>query len=412
MSQRSGGGGGGGGGSSTGYGAPRYASSASVPLGSRHHRLANTPRTRTGSGYQEPRVPQPPLFAGALADFLATVPPPTQWPSILVQTFITDPLASLLASALALVLSPRTHRLVLRLGVLGALFWTALSLAVIAYVGFYRAWVPDIGVHRRIWLQYGHDVPPFADVALTTADGARSIFAEDQAYDVNLDLVVPLSAANIDLGNFMVELDLRTGLNHTVVYASKPVSLCFLPPALACALTREETKAMIVHEPAPVRVMNHFVYAITRDRASLKLPTSTPPVQLLTISLLDRAILQPAPTSHPFAPHGEDLAVTNAHLSVGRHDSLKYWIYGGGHGVGGVDVLESGKSIINAASAAQGFRSRGELQTYGASLRFDAHLTGLRSVIPLCPYQESTMLIACLAPSSGTLCTITRSPPS
>lgn len=212
---------------STSYGAPRYASSASVPLGSRHHRLANTPRSRNQQQQQpqEPRVPQPPLLAGTIAEIIATIPPPTLWPSILLQTFITDPLASLFASALALVLSPRTHRLVLRLGVLGALFWTALSLAVIAYVGFYRAWVPDIGVHRRIWLQYGHDVPPFANVALTTPDGARSIFAEDQAYDVHLDLVVPLSAANIDLGNFMVELDLRTGMNQTVVYASKPVSV-------------------------------------------------------------------------------------------------------------------------------------------------------------------------------------------
>lgn len=148
---------------------------------------------------------------------------------------------------------------------------------------------------------------------------------------------------------------------------------------MICRLTYDFcVQAMIVHEPAPVRAMNHFVYALTRDRSSLKLPTSTPPVQLLTINLLDRAILQPAPTTYPFAPHGHALAVTNAHLSVGRHDSLKYWVYGGGHGVGGVDILESGKSIINAASAAQGFRSRGELQTYGASLRFDAHLTGLR----------------------------------
>lgn len=91
------------------------------------------------------------------------------------------------------------------------------------------------------------------------------------------------------------------------------------------------------------------------------------PSQLLTISLFKRSILSPSP--RPFSTQAESInsRVTKGKVTVGRRDSDLYWKYGGGHGVGG----------ISGARATE-FRSRGELQTLSASLRFDAHLTGLR----------------------------------
>lgn len=166
------------------YATPRY--------GSRHHRLQqHTP---------EPRIPPPPLLPQALTDFVNNLPPPAMWPSTLLSYFVIDPLLSLTRVIIEIVVSPRTHRFVLRIGVLSAILWTAFGLAIAAYVGFYRAWVPDIGLRNDVWLQYGHDRPPFADISLLARDGLRGVFAEDQEYDVSLDLIVPLSAANIDLG--------------------------------------------------------------------------------------------------------------------------------------------------------------------------------------------------------------------
>lgn len=323
------------------YGAPRFASAADV----RYQRQRQP----------DPRIAPPPVVPPGLTDFLNQLPPPSQWPAAALSYFVVDPLLALTTAVISVVISPRTHRIVLRLGVLMALFWLALALAIAGYVGFYRAWVPDIGLTRPVWLQYGHEQPPFANIPLHLPhDSTLGIFAQDQEYDVSLDLVVPLSAANLDLGNFMVSLDLKSPLNRTILHISKPT--------------------IIVHEPAPVRAMSNLMFQLTRHAPTYILPMSSPPVQLITISLLHRTILQPAHAAHPFGAIVLDGGVSQAVVSVGRQDADKYWKYGGGHGVGGVMPQTGG--IMRAA--AEGFRSRGELQTHSASLRFDAHLTGLR----------------------------------
>lgn len=114
----------------------------------------------------------------------------------------------------------------------------------------------------------------------------------------------------------------------------------------------------------------------------------------MTINLFDRLIIHPSPGRIPFAnPEGSPLQsaggrrkIAKALIRIGREDSEKYWIYGGGHGVGGVvtgginpDGSLSNNGMVLATQNAGGtFRSRGELQTVGVGLRFDARLTGLR----------------------------------
>jgi len=67
-------------------------------------------------------------------------------------------------------------------------------------VGFYRAWVPDIGHTFDVWLHYGAKGMPWAEFPMLPAQQGALLFARDQEYDVSLDLAVPLSAANLDLG--------------------------------------------------------------------------------------------------------------------------------------------------------------------------------------------------------------------
>lgn len=113
----------------------------------------------------------------------------------------------------------------------------------------------------------------------------------------------------------------------------------------------------------------------------------------MNVKLFDRLVLHPSPGSVPFSnPSGSPLEagtrsrrITKAIVRVGRHDSDKYWTYGGGHGVGGV-VVSSGSQaggrdangMMLATQSGGSFRSRGELQTVSAGLRFDARLKGLR----------------------------------
>lgn len=95
----------------------------------------------------------------------------------------------------------------------------------------------------------------------------------------------------------------------------------------------------------------------------------SPATQILSVQLLRRAILQPSSTALPLSGSNpeDDPRIVSGRVTVGRWDQDKYWIHGGGHGAGA--LMRPGEAV---------YRSRGELQTHGASLRFDAHLTGLR----------------------------------
>jgi hypothetical protein len=95
----------------------------------------------------------------------------------------------------------------LRLSVLFALFWTSLILAIFAYIGFYRIWVPDVGRLDQVHLEYGKrgGEMPSALVHLGnwrsgSGVGGEDWFAEEQEYDVSVELLVPISTANLDLG--------------------------------------------------------------------------------------------------------------------------------------------------------------------------------------------------------------------
>lgn len=169
------------------------------------------------SSYTRPSQPQQPpqLLDNAgetfqtLADFILSLPHPRYWPGLLISFFLLDPLRSLATTFIGLVTSPRTHRVVLRLSILASLFYAALILAILAYVGFYQAWVPDVGRMEELYLQYGQaGEVPYAEVDLARWRGlGRSAvgddwFAEEQEYDVNVELLVPISAANLDLGRW------------------------------------------------------------------------------------------------------------------------------------------------------------------------------------------------------------------
>jgi hypothetical protein len=66
------------------------------------------------------------------------------------------------------------------------------------------------GWRSPIYLQYGDDRSPYADVQVSS-------LVSQQPYDVALHLTVPYSESNIALGNFMATLDVRTMSNGTVV---------------------------------------------------------------------------------------------------------------------------------------------------------------------------------------------------
>ena len=127
----------------------------------------------------------------------------------------------------AFVRSPATHAAVVRLVLLFSLGAFAFVSAICSYFLFYWVVVPTAGLREPVYLQYGQiGRAPWAFVPLEPVGG---YLADSQPYDVSLELVVPISERNLDLGNFMVEIDIRGRDNSTVFATSRPVRRPIMP---------------------------------------------------------------------------------------------------------------------------------------------------------------------------------------
>ena len=119
------------------------------------------------------------------------------------------------------------------------------------------------------------------------------------------------------------------------------------------------------------------------------------PTQLVSIPLLRRKVLQPSkPTLAFLEPSSKDdeereragwasagsSRVVQGLISVGRADADRFWYAAAasGAGAGNMAVGMHAAGADGLWAGASGARSRGELQTHSATLRFDAHLTGIR----------------------------------
>lgn len=104
-----------------------------------------------------------------------------------------------------------------------SLLAVSLLASLLAFVALYRysGYIPTVGWSSgELELKYGYGRAPFASVAGLGKAG----IATGQVYDVWLSLELPDSETNLEVGNFMVDLDLQTPLGVSAVKASKSVS--------------------------------------------------------------------------------------------------------------------------------------------------------------------------------------------
>lgn len=78
-----------------------------------------------------------------------------------------------------------------------------LTISTTAYLFFYYKYIPPINLQKNIHLQYG---PGMCPAAVTSLENTALI--AQQAYDVEIKLVMPRTPTNLIAGNFMVDLQL------------------------------------------------------------------------------------------------------------------------------------------------------------------------------------------------------------
>ncbi|KAI8081530.1 putative adipose-regulatory protein-domain-containing protein [Halteromyces radiatus] len=153
--------------------------------------------------------------------------PPFEWhPAALALGRVAKKLAT---PILRVIFAPKAQRTMIKSAIFMVVFVWILLTSITAYLTFYQQYVPRTLHSEPIFFQYGHvdqrlSVEPKAIIDLT--DGYQNApLRHEQAYDVFVQLHVPTSDINFDLGNFMVHAELLTQDGTMVSESSRPAIL-------------------------------------------------------------------------------------------------------------------------------------------------------------------------------------------
>ncbi|KAG0301447.1 hypothetical protein BGZ98_008349 [Dissophora globulifera] len=112
------------------------------------------------------------------------------------------------------------------------------GVSVVAYLSFYWVYIPQRGHVGQIHLQYDKPTVPGVIGHGPSAEFLRA----DQAYDISVNLHLPTSERNVEIGNFMVVVTLLRADGQTVMTSSRPAILTY--QSLPVKLMRTAWKAV------------------------------------------------------------------------------------------------------------------------------------------------------------------------
>ncbi|CAO3632426.1 unnamed protein product [Cunninghamella blakesleeana] len=124
------------------------------------------------------------------------------------------------------IFAPKAQRTMIKSAIFMVVFVWILLTSITAYLTFYQHYVPRTLHKESIYFQYGHVgernlVEPFGLVDFTNGY-SKAPLRHEQAYNVYVQLHVPTSDINFNLGNFMVDVKLLTQDNTVLAHSSRP----------------------------------------------------------------------------------------------------------------------------------------------------------------------------------------------
>ncbi|KAF9949554.1 Berardinelli-Seip congenital lipodystrophy 2 (seipin) [Mortierella alpina] len=130
--------------------------------------------------------------------------------------------------------SSALHRKIVKVIIAFAVFVLLIGISFAAYLSFYWLYIPQRGHVGQVHLQYGKPtVPgvigegPKAEVDFTRGGRYGQFLRADQAYDISVNLLVPASKRNVEIGNFMVVVTLLRADGRVVRSSSRPAILTY-----------------------------------------------------------------------------------------------------------------------------------------------------------------------------------------
>ncbi len=102
--------------------------------------------------------------------------------------------------------------------------------SILIYVVFYFLSIPIVRTSVPCFLEYGLQTYPTAQLDINSLD--YQYLKSLQRYNLGLELVVPDSESNLQLGNFMITMELLGKKNQTLAKVSRPAHLKYQSPFL------------------------------------------------------------------------------------------------------------------------------------------------------------------------------------
>ncbi|KAI9596840.1 putative adipose-regulatory protein-domain-containing protein [Syncephalis fuscata] len=172
---------------------------------------------------------------------------------------VVDPIANAMdpyvRRATASLFSPRTQNVVIKLVVALFAVTAMIGAAVVAYAGFYYFYVPKVAHSAPVYLDFGSTAHPMARVDFDTMK-EHQFLSYDQDYDVTVDMYLPNSDRNYEIGNFMVKVDLVADDGTIVHSSSRPAIMKFQSPLLRLANTVTRVLFLIAGWSAEAQEIN------------------------------------------------------------------------------------------------------------------------------------------------------------
>ncbi|KAI8645962.1 putative adipose-regulatory protein-domain-containing protein [Parasitella parasitica] len=131
---------------------------------------------------------------------------------------------TLLSPIVKIVFAPRTQRAIIKsLATIIVVVWIFLT-SFTAYLTFYQRYIPKTAHIEPIYFQYTNIERPWGKVYFSGPNPNMPL-RHEQAYDVSVQLHVPASDVNFDLGNFMVHAQLLTRNGTVLAESNRPAIL-------------------------------------------------------------------------------------------------------------------------------------------------------------------------------------------
>ncbi|KAJ2615516.1 hypothetical protein H4S08_001199 [Coemansia sp. RSA 1365] len=176
--------------------------------------------------------------------------------------------------------------------------------STVLYGIYYKLYVPQLMHQAPVYLQY-----PVLASANTTADvnfvpeSDYKFLSMSQAYSVSLDLEVPTSEFNRDIGSFMVSLDLQNRLGESMYQSARP--------------------SILPYQSLPVRLLSTVVRAVP---LALGLTHESTRLQITLLdSMYDKHL---SPITNARISLSKPLQVYSAQITIcAQFSGLRYWMY-------------------------------------------------------------------------------------